>query len=66
MYARLDRYSGQPGHRMDSPDLADLSIGVAGQPGLLSCLTFRQLGRPGGGAPHPVGHRGQRHRMPRT
>jgi len=47
MYARLDRYSGQPGHRMDSPDLADLSIGAAGQPGLLSCLTFRQLGGPG-------------------
>lgn len=46
MYARLDRYSGQPGHRMDSPDLADLSIGVAGQPGLLSCLTFRQLAGP--------------------
>ncbi len=46
MYARLDRYSGQPGHRMDSPDLADLSIGVAGQPGLLSYLTFRQLAGP--------------------
>jgi hypothetical protein len=41
MHARLDRYHGQP-----DPDLADLSIGVAGQPGLLSCLTFRQLGGP--------------------
>jgi hypothetical protein len=46
MHARLDRYNGQSGHRVDSPDLADLSIGVAGQPGLLSCLTFRQLGGP--------------------
>jgi hypothetical protein len=46
MHARLDRYHGQPGHRVDRPDLADLSIGVAGQPGLLSCLTFRQLGGP--------------------
>ena len=46
MHARLDRYHGQPGHRVDRPDLADLSSGVAGQPGLLSCLTFRQLGGP--------------------
>jgi hypothetical protein len=46
MHARLDRYNGQPGHRVDSPDLADLSIGMAGQPGLLGCLTFRQLGGP--------------------
>lgn len=46
MHARLDRYHGQSDHRVDSPDLADLSIGVAGQPGLLSCLTFRQLGGP--------------------
>ena len=46
MHARLDRYNGQPGHRVDSPDLADLSTGMAGQPGLLSCLTFRQLGGP--------------------
>ena len=46
MHARLDRYHRQPGHRVDSPDLADLSSGVAGQPGLLSCLTFRQLGGP--------------------
>ena len=46
MHARLDRYHGQPGHRVDRPDLADLSIGVAGQPGLLSCLIFRQLGGP--------------------
>lgn len=46
MHARLDRYNGQSGHRVDSPDLADLSAGVAGQPGLLSCLTFRQLGGP--------------------
>jgi hypothetical protein len=43
MHARLDRYSGQPGHGADSPDPADLSSGVAGQPGLLGCLTFRQL-----------------------
>jgi hypothetical protein len=42
MYASLDRYHGQPGR----PDLADLSIGVAGQPGLLSCLTLHQLGGP--------------------
>jgi hypothetical protein len=46
MHARLDRYNGQPGHPVDSPDLRDLSTGVAGQPGLLSCLTFRQLGGP--------------------
>ena len=46
MHARLDRYNGQPGHPMDSPDLADLSSGVAGQPGLLGCLTFCQLGGP--------------------
>jgi hypothetical protein len=46
MHARLDRYHDQPGHRMDSPDLTDLSNGVADQPGLLSCLTFRQLGGP--------------------
>ena len=46
MHARLDRYNGQPGHPMNSPDLADLSSGVAGQPGLLGCLTFSQLGGP--------------------
>jgi hypothetical protein len=48
MHARLDRYtgSGQPGQRVNNPDLADLSTGVADQPGLLSCLTFRQLGGP--------------------
>jgi hypothetical protein len=46
MHARLDRYKGQSSHRVDSPDLADPSLGVAGQPGLLSCLTFRQLGGP--------------------
>ncbi len=46
MHARLDRYNGQPGHQADSPDLADLSTSMAGQPGLLSCLTFRQLGGP--------------------
>jgi hypothetical protein len=46
MYARLDRYNGQPGHRVDGPDLADLSTSMAGQPGLLSCLTFRQLAGP--------------------
>ncbi len=38
MHARLDRHHG--------PDLADLSIGAAGQPGLLSTLSFRQLGGP--------------------
>jgi hypothetical protein len=36
MHARLDRYQG--------PDLADLS--AAGQPGLLSSLSLRQLGGP--------------------
>jgi hypothetical protein len=46
MHARLDRYNGQPGHGVNSLDLADLSSGVAGQPGLHSCLTFRQLGGP--------------------
>jgi hypothetical protein len=46
MHARLDRYNSQPGHPMDSPDLADLSSSVAGQPGLLGCLTFCQLGGP--------------------
>ena len=46
MHARLDRYNGQPGHRAGSPDPADLSTSVAGQPGLLSCLTFRQLAGP--------------------
>jgi hypothetical protein len=42
MHARLDRYNGQPGH----PDLADLSTSTAAQPGMLSRLTFRQLGGP--------------------
>jgi hypothetical protein len=42
MYASLDRYHGQPGR----PDPADLSIGLSGQPGLLSCLTLHQLGGP--------------------
>jgi hypothetical protein len=46
VHARLDRYNSQPGHRAADPDLADLSSGVVGQPGLLSCLTFRQLGGP--------------------
>lgn len=46
MLARLDRYSSQPGHGANGPDLADLSSGVAGQPGLLGCLTFRQLAGP--------------------
>lgn len=46
MHARLDRYNIQPGPGVDSPDLADLSIGVEGQPGLLCCLSFRQLGGP--------------------
>jgi hypothetical protein len=46
MHARLDRYNGQSGHRVGSPDLTDLSTSVAGQRGLLSCLTFRQLGGP--------------------
>ena len=45
MHARLDRYNGQPRPGTD-PEPPDLSIGVAGQPGLLSCLTFRQLGGP--------------------
>ena len=40
MLARLDRYSSQPGHGANGPDLADLSSGVAGQPGLLGCLTL--------------------------
>jgi len=38
MHARLDRYNG--------PDPADLGTSRTGQPGLLSCLTFRQLGGP--------------------
>jgi hypothetical protein len=46
MRARLDRDNGQHGHGADSPDLADLCGGVAGQPGLLSCLTFRQVAGP--------------------
>ena len=46
MHARLDRYNGRPGHPMDSPDLAGLSSGAAGQPGLLGCLTLCQLGGP--------------------
>ena len=46
MHARLDRYNGQHGHGADGPDLADLCSGVAGQPGLLSCLTFRQVAGP--------------------
>ena len=46
MHARLDRYNGQPGHRVDGPDPADLGTSMAGQPGLLSCLTFRQLAGP--------------------
>jgi hypothetical protein len=46
MHARLDRYSGQPGHKVSDPDLGDLSSTVAGQPGLLGCITFRQLAGP--------------------
>jgi hypothetical protein len=46
MHARLDRYNSQSGNRVDSPDLRDLSTGVPGQSGLLSWLTFRQLGGP--------------------
>ena len=46
MHARLDRYNGQPGHEVDDPDLADPGSGVAGQPGLLGCVTFRQLAGP--------------------
>jgi hypothetical protein len=46
MHARLDPYNGQPGHEMDDPDLADPGSGVAGQPGLLGCATFRQLAGP--------------------
>ena len=38
MHARLDRYNG--------PDPADLGTSMTGQPGLLSCLTFRQLDGP--------------------
>lgn len=45
MHARLDRYNGQSGPGTN-PELPNLSIGVAGQRGLLSCLTFRQLGGP--------------------
>jgi hypothetical protein len=46
MHARLDRFSGQRGHGVDDPDLADLSSSVAGQPGLLGGITFRQLAGP--------------------
>ncbi len=46
MHARLDRYHGQPAHRADSPDPADLGTSMAGQPGLLGCLTLRQLAGP--------------------
>ena len=46
MHARLDRFSGQRGHRVDDPDLADPARSAAGQPGLLGCVTFRQLGGP--------------------
>jgi hypothetical protein len=46
MHARLDRYNGQPGHRVDGADPADLGTSMAGQPGLLGCLTFRQLAGP--------------------
>ena len=46
MHARLDRYHGQLAHRVDSPDPADLSTSMASQPGLLGCLTLRQLAGP--------------------
>jgi hypothetical protein len=46
MYARLDRFSGEHGHGVDDPDLADLSSSAAGQPGLLGRVTFRQLAGP--------------------
>jgi hypothetical protein len=46
MYARLDRFSGQRGHGVDDPDLADLGSSAAGQPGLLGRVTFRQLAGP--------------------
>lgn len=64
MYARLDRFSGQRGHGVDDPDLADLGSSAAGQPGLLGRVTFRQLA--GRGVPYLVGLRGQRHQIPRT
>jgi len=46
MHARLDPYDGQPGHEVDDPDLADPGGGVAGQPGLLGCVTFREFAGP--------------------
>ncbi len=46
MHARLDRYHGQLAHRADSPDPADLGTSTASQPGLLGCLTLRQLAGP--------------------
>lgn len=46
MHARLDPYDGQPGHEVDHPDLADPGSGVAGQPGLLGCVIFRELAGP--------------------
>jgi hypothetical protein len=46
VYARLERYNTRPGHPADVPDRADLSRAVAGPPGLLGCLSFRQLGGP--------------------
>lgn len=46
MHARLERYSSQPGYPAGGPDLADPGPGMAGLPGLLGCLNFRQLGGP--------------------
>lgn len=46
MHARLDRDSGQPGHEVNNPDLTDPASSVAGQPGLLGYVTFRQLAGP--------------------
>jgi hypothetical protein len=53
MYARLDRYNGQPGHRVDGPDLADLGTSMTGQPGLLGCLTLWDTEAGAAGYPGP-------------
>jgi len=43
MHARLDRYSGQPGHDVSDADLANPASGAAG---LLGYATLRQLAGP--------------------
>ena len=43
MYAHMQQLSSQPGPGSDAEDIMDLSAMVAGQAGLLGCISLRQL-----------------------